>query len=426
MTTLTIAIVFGLIVLACSAFQNHYTAGLLRCFENDIQATPTTISGHQQGRFQPQAVVILCLRGSDPQLEDCLSGLLNQDYDNWELRIVIDHADDPAFEVVEAFLERASQLNVTVRVLETRYETCSLKLSALSQELALLGEDCEAVVLVDADVMTYPGWLKDMLSPLQHKDVGATTGIRWFAPPDKSSGARLRYLWNLGALGQMHQFGIAWGGSLAMRADFIRSAALSRQWSQMVFEDTALLSSLNSAGLQLRFVPQAIMVNTEPIKLASGMNYIRRQMLNARLYHPAWKSIFGHGFLSAIGTLGSLAALVSALITSNWAALAVLAGLVGVAAGFTAFFAIRLDSSVRRSLENRSNLRVDSALPRSIMHLVPVQLFYGFALLAVLKQNTVDWRGIRYHIEHAPGVCRIQMKEYRPIAPAPDPLSSVI
>ena len=426
MTMLTVAICCGLVVLACSTFQNHCTAGLLRCFEKARQATPDSEFSDQRGGFEPQTVVILCLRGSDPQLKDCLSGLLKQDYDNWELRIVVDHADDPAFEVVEACLGRESRSNVSVRILETRYETCSLKLSALSQELANLDEDCEAVVLVDADVVTYPGWLKDMLNPLQHSDVGAATGIRWFAPPEQSTGASMRHLWNLGALGQMHRFGVAWGGSLALKADFVRSAELSRQWSQMAFEDTALLNSLTRATLQLRFVPQAVMINTESVEVAGCMSYIRRQMLNARLYHPAWMSIFGHGVLSAIGTAGSLVVLCGTLLTHNWTALAALAGMLSIAGVTSAFFAIRLESSVRRILETRLNQPIGSALLTAMIHVVPVQLFYGFALLAVLKQKTVDWRGIRYDIETSSGTCRVQMNEYQPIVSALEPLSSIV
>lgn len=426
MTMLAFAIFFGVVVFACSAVQNHCTAGLLRCFDGELQPTSDSETCAQRDIVELQTVVILCLRGSDPQLEDCLKGLLKQDYDKWELRIVVDHINDPALEVVQACLSREPCANVSVQVLETRYETCSLKLSALSQELARLDETCEAVVLVDADVMTYPGWLRDMLKPLEDQSVGAATGIRWFAPPGKSVGASMRYLWNLGAIGQMHQFGIAWGGSLALKADFVRSAELSRQWSQMAFEDTALLSSLTRAGLQLRFVPQATMVNTEPIKVADCMSFIQRQMLNVRLYHPAWKSIFAFGFLSAIGTTGSLVMLFETLLTQNWTALVALAGLLGLAGLTSAFFAVRIETSIRRTLKTRLNQPIGSFLLSSMIYVVPIQLLYGFTLPTVLKQKTVDWRGIRYHIDRSSGTCKVTMGEYQPMTAALKPLSSIV
>jgi len=426
MTMLIVSVVIGVVICACAAYQNHCTAGLLRCVRNASQ--PMSVGGLEvaHGSFQPRTVVILCLRGADPQLSDCLSGLLRQDYERWELRIVVDHIDDPSFAVVEDLLARQPHSNVTVRILESHYQTCSLKLSALSQELALLDDECEAVVLVDADVMTYPSWLRDMVHPLQDENVGASTGLRWFQPPKDSEGATIRYLWNLAAIGQMHHSGIAWGGSLAMRADFVRSAALSDEWSRMLFEDTALLCSLDKAGLQISFVPNAVMVNTEAIRCADLARYVQRQMLNARLYQPAWKTICSHGVLSTLGTVGTLLAMPVALVSLNWTAAGILAGASAVAIGFTTYFAIRLDLSIRRILNARGDQNQTSALPRSSSRLVFVQALYCVALLSAHRQRTVDWRGIQYDIDVVDGDCRVQMRAYRPIEVTLDRVSSIV
>lgn len=426
MAMLIVSVVIGVVICACAAYQNHCTAGLLRCLKSASQPTHGGGLKVAHGAFQPRTVVILCLRGADPQLKDCLSGLLQQDYDSWELRIVVDHVDDPSLAVVEDLLARDPHSNVTVRILESHYQTCSLKLSALSQELSLLDNDCEAVVLVDADVMTYPNWLRDMVNPLQDINVGAATGLRWFQPPKDSEGATIRYLWNLAAIGQMHHSGIAWGGSLAMRADFVRSATLSDEWSQMLFEDTALLRSLNKADLQLGFVPNAVMVNTEAIRCAELARYVRRQMLNARLYHPAWMTIFSHGVLSTLGSIGILLAMPVALMSLNWIAAGILAGASAVAIGFTTYYAIRLDHTIRRVLNARGGQHQNSALPRSSSRLVFVQALYCVALLSAHRQRTVDWRGIQYDIDMVDGGCRVQLREYRPIARALDRVSSIV
>lgn len=426
MTMLLIAVLVGVVVSACVAFQSYCTAGLLNFLNKDSRPENSGDSNSSRCRFEPKTVVILCLRGADPQLSDCLAGLLKQDYEPWELRIVVDHADDPSFPAVERFLADNPHSNVTVRVLEKRHQTCSLKLSALSQELDLISDECEAVVLLDADVMTYSGWLRDMVQPLQNRHVGVATGFRWFIPPTDSIGAKARYLWNLAAIGQMHHFGIAWGGSLAMRADFVRSASLSQAWTRMVFEDTALAVSLDKAGLDLAFVPNAVMVNTEAIGCTGFVKFAQRQMLNTRLYHPAWKRLFMHGVLSMIGTAGILVATPVALMTLNWAAAAILAGTIVVATGFSAYFAIRLDSLIRRILKTQSNQQLASALPRSFMHLVLVQVLYCLVLLLALRQKTVNWRGIQYDIESVDGDCRVQMREYKPIELALDPITSIV
>src|SRR5262249_33172047 len=48
----------------------------------------------------PPAAVILALRGADPSLVGCLTGLLRQDYPHYVVRIVIDSREDPAWNVV--------------------------------------------------------------------------------------------------------------------------------------------------------------------------------------------------------------------------------------------------------------------------------------------------------------------------------------
>ncbi len=63
------------------------------------------------GRESPpcaKTAVILCLRGSDPFLADCLQGLLHQDYPCYDVRIVIDSPDDPAWGTVEQVVAHAA------------------------------------------------------------------------------------------------------------------------------------------------------------------------------------------------------------------------------------------------------------------------------------------------------------------------------
>ena len=48
-----------------------------------------------------KVAVILCLRGTDPFLPDCIKAILSQDYPSFDLLIVIDNESDPARAVVE-------------------------------------------------------------------------------------------------------------------------------------------------------------------------------------------------------------------------------------------------------------------------------------------------------------------------------------
>src|SRR5438445_469746 len=62
----------------------------------------------------PNVAVILCLRGVDPSLDGCLHGLLNQDYPRYQVRIVVDCIEDPAWQKVHDTLARGTRTGVKV------------------------------------------------------------------------------------------------------------------------------------------------------------------------------------------------------------------------------------------------------------------------------------------------------------------------
>src|SRR5258708_34808161 len=107
--------------------------------------------------------------------------------------------------------DEAGAARVTARVLETKYETCSLKVSALSQAIGELDAAVRVVALIDADVIPYAHWLRDLVRPLRDANVGATTGLRWYLPESADWGSLVRCLWNAAACTQMLAFDIPWG-----------------------------------------------------------------------------------------------------------------------------------------------------------------------------------------------------------------------
>src|SRR6056297_615398 len=65
----------------------------------------------------PPVAVILCLRGCDRFLPDCLKGLFNQDYPDYRVHVVVDREDDPAWGVVMQALEESGASGVRVEPL---------------------------------------------------------------------------------------------------------------------------------------------------------------------------------------------------------------------------------------------------------------------------------------------------------------------
>ncbi len=125
-------------------------------------------------RELPKVNVILSLRGADPSLEACLTGLLAQDYPAYAVHIVIDSAADPAWQVVSKVLARVmrriSPVDVAVR--EEQDERCGLKLSAQRQVLKRL-DDRNAVMVFST--RTPPGreLAGAMVAPLADPKVGS-------------------------------------------------------------------------------------------------------------------------------------------------------------------------------------------------------------------------------------------------------------
>ena len=60
----------------------------------------------------PKVSVLMPVRGADPHLAATIRGVLDQDYPDFDLRIIVDSRDDPAWNVVTEFLQEAGADNV--------------------------------------------------------------------------------------------------------------------------------------------------------------------------------------------------------------------------------------------------------------------------------------------------------------------------
>jgi glycosyltransferase involved in cell wall biosynthesis len=364
----------------------------------------------------PRTTVLLCLRGLDPSLLPCLNGLLDQDYPNYEIRIVIDSAEDPAWEIVSALQPRSVQPCVKVSVLVNPPNTCSLKLSALVQAIRSLDESTEVVALFDADVIPYRQWLRDLIRPLADPRIGATSGVRWYMPRGKASwGTLVRSIWNAGACPQMDALHIPWGGSMTFRAELFRQSDLLERWARSFAEDTGSHRVLRSLGLQLRLVPEATMVNHETIDMPGCYHFIRRQLLNARLYHESWPAILA---LNLGALLALPVALVPALVKLSAGHWGWLAG-IGVALGaYVAGMVLPL-SWIDRRVNRLVQARGAPPYPycwKLLLAIPLTQVVYLAALTSACFLRTVEWRGIRYAVDGSGSVRLLEYRPYREVA----------
>ncbi|HEY3968195.1 MAG TPA: glycosyltransferase family 2 protein, partial [Planctomycetaceae bacterium] len=196
MTSFAIALVLGLLVLW--VVQLAPAVRYAATFRN---SRPAQIANE----CLPKMCVHFPLRGADPHLALAMRSLLNQDYPDFELRIIIDSREDPAWEMVPEILRQYQQERdsasegggtrcsaVHVTTLREKRRTCSLIGSCLVQFVEELDDSCTLMAFADADMVVPPHWLREMASALVDPKVGTTLGNRWYAPSTADWGTLVR------------------------------------------------------------------------------------------------------------------------------------------------------------------------------------------------------------------------------------------
>ena len=403
MNTLTLIIVFSLLGLAL--FETYFTTLFVTSFSQNKRDV-------YQDDELPKVAIALCLRGADPFLPHCLQALLNQNYPDYELKIVVDSREDPAWNIATQ-IQNQTDIPVQISPLRIRRETCSLKCSALIQAVSDLDRDCEIIALVDADTIPHPNWLRELVRPLKDSKVGLTTGNRWYVPGTQW-GTLCRYIWNVAAVGQMYLYRIPWGGSLAIKTEIVRQARLLEKWQQAFCEDTMLRRVMEDKGLQVEFVASLMMVNREECALPNFRRWVNRQLLNAKLYHPGWRAILTYGTITfLIPATAALLTLIN-VFTRQWISTVVLGGSL-VTYILLVFLLINV---YERAIRQKLALRNETLPPYSAVTLLKLllaipltQLVCAIAFWQAMLTKQVEWRGITYQIK---GPWDIKLLEYFP------------
>jgi cellulose synthase/poly-beta-1,6-N-acetylglucosamine synthase-like glycosyltransferase len=365
--------------------------------------------------FLPKATVILCLRGADPSLTYCLEGLLSQDYPDYNIQVVIDSESDPAWHIVQPFLAKFGE-RMQANLLKTKHVTCGLKCSALLQAIDKLQPDCEVVALLDADTVPHATWLRELITPLENWQVGATTGNRWYAPDGQCWGSIARYVHNISAIVGMHYYEVAWAGSLAIRTERLCHPKFLECLAHSLVEDAPLCQFLQAQNLRVQFVPTLLMTNREECTLPQFMLWLTRQLVNARLYYGNWKLILGMGFVTAIAPVIAMILLPILLWTGQQtAAIWLSIGLLALAFLGTLLPMLLVEQQVNQLLASRGEPIPDFSWRLCLKkYLIVVPLNYLICSKVVMDAfttKTIEWRGIIYKIEDS---CQVRLTHYTP------------
>lgn len=354
--------------------------------------------GPESGRL-PRFGVVLPVRGLDPELPAALRSLLAQDHPSFELVVVVDSQDDPAWPVVEHALAEAT--NARLHALRVRRPTCSLVCSSLLEALDRLDPACELIAFAAADLVVPPGWLRELAVGMSDGTAGGTLGNRWYAPPEGSWGSLVRQQWNAGAVVLMRLLRVPWAGGLALRRKDVDELALRATWERALVEDVSVASPLAAAGRPLRFLPGLLVAHRDEVDVPAAFRFMARQLLWARLYHPSWPLVLAHALAGSATLLLPVAAgVLAALAGEPRAAALALASLGGYVAGMAGLLLL-VDGAVRPVLSASSQEPqrwTARLLLRSALAVPVSQLAYTAASLHAAAARTVTWRGVTYEV----------------------------
>lgn len=402
----TAVILFAVIVLVVLV---HYGAFFifLRALRQEEWTKPAS-------DYTPKTMVLLALRGADPFLGHCIEGLLKQDYPNYDIRLIVDHPEDAALPIAEKIVKEHGAKNVESIVVEKHLETCSLKCNSLLHAVETLDPSYEIIVVLDADTNPHTAWLRQLVEPLSDPRFAAATGHRWYIPEKSNPGSLIRYLWNAAAVVQLYLYRIAWGGSMALRRDLFKKGNLLEQWKTSFSDDVTVSESVKRVGGKTAFVPSLLMINRETCTLGSFYRWVKRQLLCAKLHHPAWNIIATQGLMITLPLLAALILMLAGAVRADspvvlWSLASLLIYWLGVFGTLPI-----LERTIRRKLRQRGECLEPwkPVLAMRTLVMIPVtQFVYTYALMRLYFLHRVEWRGVEYEI----GLDRsIHLVEYRP------------
>jgi len=399
------AVSTGILILSLAqgTFAIAYTFTLLRSRRAKIDAE------------LPKAAVVLSLRGSDPFLYNNMLAILEQDYPDFKLFIILDSELDSAWSDVNRIQSYAPD-RVATFLIQKLLSTCSLKCCALAEVIDQLDEIYKVVVFLDGDTSPHRGWLRDLVEPLTDKKVGVSTGNRWYTPDRISWGALVRYFWNAGAVVQVWLNGITWGGSMAMRVEVIRQVGLVDAFRQSLVDDGTVSRLMRTHRFKTVFVPTVIMPNREDISVASFIPWSERQLMAAKSAESGWAIVLFHAF--AIGTcvIAPLIILAIGTLQGN----PVLIGLAFVSVviywSVAVLSTLAIETGMQRVLDN-NQMKAKWINKEAIICFFPAIVLSHFvyfkALAGACIRTRVSWRGIEYQVNGINDVRRLNYQPYQ-------------
>jgi ceramide glucosyltransferase len=344
----------------------------------------------------PRAAVLCPCKGMEPGLERNLIALTEFDYRNYEIFFILASASDSAYSTVKRVAEH-SKVPAHV-IIADRPEGCGEKVNNLRVAIEQLPADFEVLVFADSDGRPGKFWLRRLVAPLNDKQVGAATTMRWLIPKGHDLAAGLLAAWNASIVTMLSEKGknFCWGGGTAIRRSVFDEIRVFDEWQHSVSDDYSMTRALQHAGRSIVFVPECLTAAYVDADFQGLLEFTNRQILITKVYSKknwAWGAAT-HALYCATLPLGLTVTLINLFATLPAFHLAVLTFVPMLLAAIRGGLRVAAASDVLQPAR-------EQIVSQAWMYIVlGVFIPYLFLLNFVMSLFTrkIRWRGVTYEL----------------------------
>lgn len=351
----------------------------------------------------PTTAVIVPFKGDEAGLSDHVDRLLAQTYEAAAYFFIVETEDDPARAILQAAQKQYPQRHIEILIAgeapDDRGQKVHNQLCAMRHLLE--GDYGEAVwVFADSDAAMDEGWLGEMVAPLRDQRTGCTTGYRWLIPTleSKSSASCFASVMNSSAIGFLvrREFGLAWGGSMAVRREVALELDYPNQVATTLSDDYMMSRLMLAAGLRIYFVPSCLVASPCDFDWKGLRDFAQRQYKITKVYMP---SVYYRALmLPSLYLLGWATSFL--MVVLDRGPLAIVAAALMLAVTVLDFIRSRRRAAVIRRAFGKATFEQMTATLRLDRYATPVWMAVHLGLMfSAFFGRTIDWRGKRYRMD---------------------------
>ena len=332
----------------------------------------------------PPISILKPLKGSDPQIYECLRSHYLQDYPEYEIIFGVSDPNDPAIATVKKlqseFPANRIQLIVCPKILGA-----NIKVSNLAQMLPLARHD--DLIVNDSDIRVERDYLRRVIAPLADPTVGMVTCLyRGVAAPTLGSrwealGISTDFCAGVLAARQLEggmRFGL--GSTLALRRGDVQRIGGFESFADYLADDYELGRRIAELGLKVELSDLVVETVLPPYSMR---NFLQHQLRWSRAIRDARAG----GYIGLIFTFGLMWSLVT-VITAN-----------GARWSWELFAGVTFLRLLVALVIGRVVL-ADRHLLRNLW-LIPLRDITAVAIwIASFAGHTVSWRGDNFHLRN--------------------------